>query len=146
MLSIRPLTTDHKPQWQQLWQGYLNFYQTELPSATTDNTWQKIVDENSPIFGFGAFESEKLIGFVHVVLHPNTWNTTECCYLEDLFVSEHGRGKGVGRALIEHIYQFAKAKNCNRVYWVTQATNHTARQLYDNIANETDFVQYRYLL
>ena len=84
-----------------------------------------------------------LVGITHVVLHPNTWNTTECCYLEDLYVSEAVRGRGVGRALIEQVYEFANEKNCNRVYWTTQEDNATARKLYDAIAIKTDMVQYR---
>ena len=60
-----------------------------------------------PIYGFGAWQDEMLVGITHVVLHPNTWNTTECCYLEDLYVSDAVRGQGVGRALIEQVYEFA---------------------------------------
>ncbi|WP_289047397.1 GNAT family N-acetyltransferase [uncultured Psychrobacter sp.] len=84
-----------------------------------------------------------LVGITHVVLHPNTWNTTECCYSEDLYVSDAVRGQGVGRALIEQVYEFANNKNCNRVYWTTQEGNATARNLYDVIATQTDMVQYR---
>lgn len=142
-MQILPLTAQDKTNWQALWQGYLEFYQTDLPRATTENTWQKIIDETSPIFGFGAFVDDKLIGFAHVVLHPNTWNTTDCCYLEDLFVSEKVRGQGVGRVLIEQVYTFAKSKNCNRVYWVTTADNKNAQVLYNQLATKTDFILYR---
>lgn len=146
-MQIKPLTPSDKPAWLPLWQAYLNFYQSELPQATTDTTWQRLTDNNSPIFGFGAWleldGTEKMVGFVHCVLHPNTWNTTDCCYLEDLYVSETARGQGVGRALIEQVYDFAQNKNCNRVYWVTQENNHTARRLYDTLATKTDFIQYR---
>lgn len=147
MLTIKPLQSNDKSQWLALWQNYLIFYQTDLPQAISDNTWQKITDDNSPIFGFGAWQNkdnvEEMVGFVHVVLHPNTWNDTDCCYLEDLFVSERVRGQGVGRALIEHIYNFANAKHCNRVYWVTTKDNYTAQALYDKVAKKTDFIQYR---
>lgn len=147
-MQIKPLQQTNKNQWQTLWQGYLDFYQTHLPQATTDNTWQKIVDENSSIYGFGAWQNddqnEKLVGFVHVVLHPNTWNTNDCCYLEDLFVNDKARGQGVGKALIEYVYDFAKTKNCNRVYWVTDSDNITAQRLYEKVANKMDFIQYRH--
>lgn len=146
-MQIKPLTPSDKTAWLPLWQAYLNFYQSELPQATTDTTWQRLTDNNSPIFGFGAWLEldgmKKMVGFVHCVIHPNTWNTTDCCYLEDLYVSETARGQGVGRALIEQVYDFAQNKNCNRVYWVTQENNHTARRLYDTLATKTDFIQYR---
>ena len=84
-----------------------------------------------------------MVGITHVVLHPNTWNTTDCCYLEDLYVADNVRGQGIGRALIEHVYSFAKDKDYNRVYWTTQESNTAARKLYDAIATQTDMVQYR---
>lgn len=129
--------------WLVLWQDYLSFYETALPLSIIEATWRNILDDNVAIYGFGAWERDVLVGFTHVVLHPNTWNTTDCCYLEDLYVSENVRGQGVGRALIEQVYAFANEKGCNRVYWVTQEDNTSARKLYDDIASLTDMVQYR---
>jgi len=147
-IRITALTEQKFDAWLDLWQGYLTFYETSLPMQITNATWQKLMDDNTAVFGFGAFQDDglgnnRLVGIVHAVIHPNTWNETDCCYLEDLFVSESVRGQGVGRALIEHIYQFASEKNCNRVYWVTQDSNQTARRLYDTLATQTDMIQYR---
>lgn len=135
-------TTDYDA-WFGLWQSYLSFYETTLPQSTTERTWQNIQDAGVPIYGFGAWRDDRLVGIVHVVLHPNTWNPTECCYLEDLYVDNIVRGQGVGRQLIEHVYRFAGKKGCNRVYWVTQESNTLACALYDTLATQTDMVQYR---
>ena len=78
--------------WLRLWQSYLNFYETTLPISTIEQTWQSLLDENVAIYGFGAWSDNRLIGITHVVLHPNTWNTTKCCYLEDLYVDKAIRG------------------------------------------------------
>ena len=142
-LFIAPLSKADYDAWLKLWQNYLTFYETRLPPSTTEKTWRNLLDDDMPIYGFGAWQNDILVGITHVVLHPNTWNTTECCYLEDLYVSEAVRGQGVGRALIEQVYEFANNKNCNRVYWTTQEGNATARKLYDVIAIKTDMVQYR---
>ncbi|WP_201576262.1 MULTISPECIES: GNAT family N-acetyltransferase [Psychrobacter] len=142
-IKIIPLSKADYDAWLKLWQGYLIFYETRLPPSTTEKTWRNLLDSNMPIYGFGAWVDETLVGITHVVLHPNTWNTTECCYLEDLYVSESARGQGIGRALIEQVYDFADKQHCNRVYWTTQEGNTTARKLYDAIATQTDMVQYR---
>lgn len=134
--------TDYEA-WLVLWQNYLSFYETTLPISTTQNTWKNILDDNVSIYGFSAWKDEKLIGITHVVLHPNTWNTTQCCYLEDLYVDDAIRGQGIGRKLIEYVYDFAIQQGCNRVYWVTQENNTPARALYDTLAAKTDMVQYR---
>ena len=141
--KIAPLSKADYDFWLVLWQDYLKFYETVLPLNVIEATWRNILDDNVAIYGFGAWQNDVLVGFTHVVLHPNTWNTTDCCYLEDLYASENVRGQGVGRALIEQVYAFANEKNCNRVYWVTQENNTSARKLYDNIASLTDMVQYR---
>ena len=65
------------------------------------------------------------------------------CYLQDLFVSPELRGGGVGRLLIEHVYEEAQAAGAARVHWLTHETNSTAMQLYDRIAARSGFVQYR---
>ena len=64
-------------------------------------------------------------------------------YLEDLFVDPNIRGKGVGRALMNKVFELAKEKNSKRVYWTTQEFNETARILYDSITPVSEFVQYR---
>ena len=142
-LKIAPLTKNDYDAWLSLWQSYLTFYETSLPPSTTESTWLNLLDDNVAIHGFGAWLDKTLVGFTHVVLHPNTWNSTECCYLEDLYVNENVRGLGVGRALIEQVYEFARQQNCNRVYWTTQEDNTAARRLYDTLATKTDMIQYQ---
>ncbi|WP_201547761.1 GNAT family N-acetyltransferase [Psychrobacter sp. Pi2-1] len=142
-VKIKLLAHKDYASWLNLWQNYLRFYETSLPMSIIDATWHNLLNNDIPIYGFGAWKDDILVGFTHVVLHPNTWNTTDCCYLEDLYASENMRGQGVGRALIEAVYAFANEKNCNRVYWVTQENNTSARKLYDNIASLTNMVQYR---
>lgn len=142
-IQIMPLANSDYEAWLSLWRNYLKFYQTSLPLSTTEVAWRNLLDSSVPIYGFGAWKDDTLVGITHVVLHPNTWNSTECCYLEDLYVDESIRGQGIGRTLIEHVYDFAAKKSCNRVYWTTQVNNAPARALYDKLATETDRVQYR---
>ena len=143
-IRIQPLNKADFNDWLILWNAYLTFYSTSLPLKISKETWRKLCDDNTSIFGFGAYQNDKLVGIVHAVIHPNTWNDTEVCYLEDLYVAENTRGAGIGRALIQHVYSFADMKNCNRVYWKTQESNTTARKIYDDLATLTDMVEYRY--
>jgi GNAT superfamily N-acetyltransferase len=65
------------------------------------------------------------------------------CYLQDLFTAESARGQGIGRALIESVYERAKAAGSQRVYWQTHETNLTGMKLYDKVAERSGFVVYR---
>jgi len=63
--------------------------------------------------------------------------------LQDLYVREDSRGTGVGRVLIEHVYEEAKRAGCSRVYWLTHETNAQAMLLYERMAERSGFVQYK---
>ena len=66
--------------------------------------------------------------------------------MQDLFTAEAARGKGVGRALINGVYERARIAGSPRVYWQTHQTNLTAMQLYDKMAEHSGFVVYRKVL
>jgi GNAT superfamily N-acetyltransferase len=83
------------------------------------------------------------VGLVHYLFHRSTTLIEPTCYLQDLFADERTRGRGVGRALIEAVYERAKIAGCTRVYWLTHETNATARKLYDRLAENTGFIVYR---
>ena len=47
-IEIRPVTADDHAAWLPLWQAYLRFYNTELPEAVTQSTWQRMLDPGEP--------------------------------------------------------------------------------------------------
>jgi len=84
-----------------------------------------------------------LVGLVHFIFHRTTISIAPTCYLQDLFILESERGKGVGRMLIEAVYEQARLAGSARVYWLTHETNSAAMQLYDKVADRSGFLQYR---
>lgn len=142
-LEIRPLTQADRPAWEPLWQGYLTFYKASLPPEVTDTTWARLMDPAEPMFVRGAFENGALLGIVQCVLHRTTWSPRPICYLQDLFTVPAARGKGVGRALIEHVYARAAEEGWFRVYWQTHESNAEAQVLYNKVADRSGFIVYR---
>ena len=146
-LIVRPVRPDDFEQWLPLWDGYNAFYErvgpTALDPAITRATWQRFFDANEPVWGLVAERDGQLLGLTHYLFHRSTLAIELSCYLNDLFTSESARGQGVGRALIEAVYDRARAAGSSRVYWLTQETNATARLLYDRIAANSGFIVYR---
>ena len=142
-IEIRPVGADERADWEPLWQGYLTFYKATLPQVATDTAWARFHDAAEPMFLLGAYVDGKLTGIVQYLYHRSTWTPGNYCYLQDLFVSDTARGLGLGRQLIEAVYAAAKAAGCSRVHWLTQNDNATARILYDKIADNSGFMQYR---
>ncbi|AUZ06008.1 MULTISPECIES: GNAT family N-acetyltransferase [Vitreoscilla] len=144
MVTIRVLQANDFAMWNNLWQQYLVFYETSLPEEVTLHTWQRLTENsNTAMLGLGVFVDGVLQGFTHLVLHPNTWSTQPCCYLEDLFVSPDHRSQGLGKTLIKAAQQIAIEQNCCRLYWVTAKDNHHAQIVYDQLATQTNFIQYK---
>ena len=146
-MIVRPVHRDDYAQWLPLWAGYNAFYKRVGTSAVsqemTDLTWQRFFDAYEPMHALVAEVEGRLIGFTHYLYHRNTVMVGPVCYLQDLFTAEAARGRGAGRALIEAVYAAASAAGSPRVYWTTQESNLTAQRLYDQIAEKSDFIQYR---
>lgn len=113
-MNIRMVRETDFAQWLPLWKGYQLFYKTDIPETTTATTWSRFLDPAEPMHCAVAEAQGQLIGIVHYIEHRSCWTTGDYVYLQDLFVAPDIRGKGVGRALIEHVYAHA-AKTGARV-------------------------------
>ncbi|MDD0997646.1 GNAT family N-acetyltransferase [Pseudomonas sp. TNT2022 ID1044] len=142
-IDIRQVTVGDHAAWLPLWRAYLRFYNTELPDAVSQSTWQRMLDPNETTHAALAWADGKAVGMVHFIYHRSNWAIENACYLQDLLVTPEIRGTGVGRQLIEFVYATAKADGCNKVHWLTHETNTTAIQLYERIAERPGFIQFR---
>ena len=130
--------------WRELFGGYIAFYQEQVPEPIIDGTWQRILAGEDGMTGLVAVDQiGAILGIANIVFHRSTWSESWYCYLEDLYVDECARGKGVGRVLIDAVFALADQKGATRTYWATHKQNATARQLYDRAGVLTPFVQYR---
>ena len=141
--AIRPLAATDKSAWLPLWAGYLEFYQASLPVDVTESTFSRLTGADEDMFGLVAEQDGRMIGLAHCIVHRSTWARGNYVYLNDLFVTPDVRKSGAGRALIEAIYARADAMGAERVYWLTHESNATARKLYDSIAVDDGFLEYR---
>jgi len=146
-VTVRPVRPADFDQWLPLWEGYNAFYgragATALSPEITQTTWARFLDPHEPMHALVAEGDGRLIGLAHYLFHRSTILLAPTCYLQDLFTDAGQRRGGVGRALIEAVYQAARAAGSSRVYWHTHETNRTARRLYDQLAEDSGFVVYR---
>ena len=145
-ILIRPIRRDDRPAWTPLWDGYNAFYGRNgakaLPAEITAATWQRFFDPNEPVFALVAEANGRLLGLTHYLFHRSTTRLELTCYLQDLFTVETERGRGVGRSLINGVYQQAKVAGIKRVYWQTHESNAAGRSLYDKVAKHLGFLVY----
>ncbi|MBV9980728.1 GNAT family N-acetyltransferase [Bradyrhizobium sp.] len=146
-LIIRAVRRGDYDQWLPLWDGYNAFYGRSGPTALapeiTATTWRRFFDAYEPVHALVAESDGRLLGLTHYLFHRSTTAIAPLCYLQDLFTSEAARGKGVGRALINGVYDAARMAGSPRVYWQTHETNVVAQELYDKVAERSGFIVYR---
>lgn len=143
-VHVRPLARSDKDVWRHLWRGYLAFYETELGDDIYETQFERLLgDDPHDFHGLIAELDGRPAGLAHYLFHRHGWKTEDVCYLQDLYAAPEARGHGIGRALIEAVYDAADAMGAPSVYWTTQEFNETARRLYDRIATLTPFIKYQ---
>jgi ribosomal protein S18 acetylase RimI-like enzyme len=61
------------------------------------------------------------------------WTATPDCWLEDLYVEDTGRGRGVARALVRSALERARARGAQRIELDTNEENAPAIALYESL-------------
>lgn len=142
-LTIRPLRPEDREPWAAMWHDYLAFYETSVPNEIYETTFSRLLGNDPQDFSsFVAELDGQLVGLTHYLFHRHAWKAENVCYLQDLFARSEVRGTGIGRALIQAVYDEADRQGAPSVYWLTQDFNHTARQLYDRIGKKSPFIRY----
>ena len=102
----------------------------QAPDAVVLSPEQMRRDFEAGAFGLFVAEAEEaVVGFALYYGRYSTW-TGRCLYLEDLFVREAHRGRGVGTALFRAVIGEAAQRDCARMEWVCLNWNTTAVDFY----------------
>ncbi|MFI8292889.1 GNAT family N-acetyltransferase [Streptomyces sp. NPDC085614] len=141
MITTDPLGPEDRDAWERLFRAYIDFYGRTEPDAMYARAWREFQD-GSRLHALAARLDGRVVGLTHFFVHPST-SGPDVCYLQDLFTEPEARCRGVARALIAAVTDWARTQGCGRVYWNTQASNTTARRLYDRVARDTGFVKYQ---
>lgn len=72
-------------------------------------------------------------GFAFFFYNYSTWRGNPGLYLEDLFVLPEMRGKGIGKALLQHLAETAIRENCYGIRWMVLEWNEPALKFYETL-------------
>lgn len=78
---------------------------------------------------FIVLDKNKIVGFATYFIAYYSW-TGKTVYLDDLYVLEQYRGRGVGNKLLDKIIETAKLENCKKVRWQVSNWNEKAIEFY----------------
>jgi len=77
-----------------------------------------------------AWEEERALGFALFFHNFSTFLARRGLYLEDLFVVPEARGRGIGKALLQHLARLAIERKCGRFEWSVLDWNQPAIDFY----------------
>ena len=80
-----------------------------------------------------AFVGENAAGFALFYQNFSTFVGRSGLYLEDLYVNEDYRGRGIGEALFRRLAQTARERDCRRFEWAVLDWNETAIRFYEGL-------------
>jgi GNAT superfamily N-acetyltransferase len=76
----------------------------------------KLIEDPNTLYLLAAPDADSPpLGVAQVRFRFGIWWAATDCELEDLFVSEEARGKGLGRALVQAVIDAARERGCRRV-------------------------------
>ena len=101
--------------------------------ATEASIRATLFGDDPQVFAFLAELDGKPVGLALWFLTYSTWTGRPSIYLEDLFVDEAARGRGIARALFERLGREAKVRNCARIDWAVLDWNENAKSFYRHL-------------
>ena len=140
MVEISPLTAPDRVEWEALARSY-HADSSNAPD-NYDVAWGRLL-EGDQVRGAVARLDGRMIGFAHYYFHTSVWEAGDCRgYLQDLYVAEEARRRGVARALVDWVSQTAREHGATRLHWHTTEDNAEARALYDSLTTYKGFIAY----
>lgn len=83
-----------------------------------------------------AFIGEEPAGFALFFENYSTHLSRRGMHLEDLYVREHLRGRGIGKLLLAHLASIAVDRGYGRMEWAVLRWNESAIRVYDAVGAE----------
>ncbi|MBL7996262.1 GNAT family N-acetyltransferase [bacterium] len=101
--------------------------------ATEENLREHLFGANPKAEVVLAYFENEPVGFALFFHNFSTFVGRPGIYLEDLFVRESMRGKGIGKALLVHLAKIAVERNCGRFEWAVLDWNSPAIEFYKSL-------------
>lgn len=136
-LSIDPATAGDVPLLVQFIRELAAYERLETQVVATDGDLRRWLFGERPVAeAVIAREDGAPVGFALYFPVFSTFLGRPGLYLEDLFVREAARGRGVGRALLGHVAKVAVDRGWGRVDWSVLEWNEPAIAFYRRLGAE----------
>jgi len=121
------------------------FEHLEPPTPAGRKRLAQDIFERRRINLFVAADGERLVGYALYFYNYSSFLARPTLYLEDVFVQEGYRGRGVGFRLLRRCVDEARSKGCGRMEWAVLTWNQKALDFYERLGAKrlSDWYVYR---
>jgi GNAT superfamily N-acetyltransferase len=132
--AIRDATEQDVPLILEMIKGLAEYEQLAHQVIATEASLRESLFGSHPaaevVIGYAG---EQPAGFALFFHNYSTFLAQRGLYLEDLFVLQEWRGRGLGRQLLAHLARIAVERNCGRMEWSVLDWNEPALRVYRGI-------------
>lgn len=133
-LTIRTATPADMPDLMRLFRGFMDYNgDPSPPDAELAGAIAPVFDDPHAEIRITLAADGTPIGYAHIRHYYSIWMAAPECFLEDLFVEEARRDRGVGRRMLEDVFARARERGCKRVRLDTNERNDRGIYLYETL-------------
>ena len=145
--QIEAASVEHLSALARLYIDYRIFYGEPPEEARATAFLRERLASSSGCY-FLACSGGSAVGFMHLMPSTNTLAMRPIWFLEDLYIDEGARGRGVASALLAYAETFARSSGAERLTLATAHDNAAAQHLYQKhgYVREDHFVYFHRLL
>ena len=132
-VEVRPVRETELDQVLPLIAGYQTFYGAKPDPERNRTFFSRFLHPSEEGVLLGAWVDGILVGFATLYWFFSSTKAAESVLMNDLFVQEGTRGKGIGRALIQEALDEARRRGAAHLEWFTAPDNARAQRLYDSV-------------
>jgi len=124
--------------------AYQGFYEVDdIRTSRNRSFFRRFISPSDRGLLIGAWQGDCLVGYACLYWHFSSTRAVETVLMNDLYVDEQARGRGVGRALIAASAAVARERGAPHLEWSTRPDNLTAQRLYDSTgAERSEWIEY----
>jgi GNAT superfamily N-acetyltransferase len=130
-IEIRPARLEEADELLPLMRAYCDFYESSPPDQGVLEMARTLISDPSQGVVFIAREGERAVGFATLDWKWSMLKGAKIGFLEDLYVLEELRGRGIADALIAVCAERCRELGMPAMQWLTQPHNRRAQAVYD---------------
>lgn len=142
--AVRPVLAAEMDTVLPLIAGYQTFYGAKPDTERNRRFFSRFLHPSDEGLLLGAWADERLVGFATLYWFFSSTKAAETVLMNDLFVEDGLRGKGIGRALIQTALEETRRRGAAHLEWFTAPDNATAQRLYDSVPGAGRSIWYAY--